>query len=895
MHHWKTLTVAMLICCVALLLSCSKDKPNQPQIPSTGMLHVTTTPPGAAIIIEGDSLGITPKTITADTGSHYLALELAGYDLWLDQITIRPGRTDTLPNVKLTERILSKITVTSTPLEANVLLNGTLVSKAPAIIMADTGRHTVRVETTGYVPWDTLLVLTQPETMAIHATLTKISGAIRVTSEPSGAEVSVDGGPSSGTTPLTVSDLIPGAHTVSVTDGGYDPWQTTVTVIAFDTVDVHATLSQQTGSLNVTSLPPGATISLDGNPTGSVTPMELSGISVGPHAIRLELNGYAVWDSTVQVTTGTTLVAASLVSLVGTIDVSSDPTGAVILLDGDSTGLVTPAVLENVPVGQREVIIVLEGYAPEYNYVTVETGQTHYINAVLREKLGAIMVTSDPTAADIYIDGNATGWQAPHLFDSLKEETIEITCRQDGYRDETISVTPMAFDTLNVHLNLLFIAGYLNCISTPTGADISINGQPTGKTTTASLTYPPGTYTVTYSYPKYYDWDTTVTIEAFVTYTLDAQLEPHPGSLLVVSNPSGADIYINGQNTGMLTPFMFHEISAGTHSILIHLDGHYRSDHTVNVYSDSLSEVTANLIEAPDFYYAVTFGNHIYLAHADGMIHDTLATDYDDYISSYVSHVGEFRWSPDAQYFLYTGDNYAVTLCESDGTFVRGFSGNRSTDFYWAPGSDEFMYSKYCGPIYRYQLATNWYTTFVSGCYVHCPAYSPAGNRILYSVNNYGTRCWINVINLDGSGKRTVYGQFGSGFDENLSIVWLTDTTAVFKAGGRGLYHIKVPYSGNATVTHVINDDISRFRLSENGQHGAYQAGDGLYYFEVGAWNPRPVSQIGVWDFDISPDGQYIIGLASNGVHMLNTNDMSDVRAIKRSNTNRGTVKVRPQ
>jgi serine/threonine protein kinase len=57
------------------------------------------------------------------------------------------------------------------------------------------------------------------------------------------------------------------------------------------------------GSLMIVSKPAGASATLDGHPVG-VTPLTLPAIAVGSHVIRLELAGYNVWSSSVQVTAG---------------------------------------------------------------------------------------------------------------------------------------------------------------------------------------------------------------------------------------------------------------------------------------------------------------------------------------------------------------------------------------------------------------------------------------------------------------------------------------------------------------------------------------------------------------------------------------------------------------
>jgi tetratricopeptide (TPR) repeat protein len=62
----------------------------------------------------------------------------------------------------------------------------------------------------------------------------------------------------------------------------------------------------QTGSIYITSNPPGAEISLDNNPIGVKTDKIISDVITGPHRISVELSGYGKSEKTVEVKDGLT-------------------------------------------------------------------------------------------------------------------------------------------------------------------------------------------------------------------------------------------------------------------------------------------------------------------------------------------------------------------------------------------------------------------------------------------------------------------------------------------------------------------------------------------------------------------------------------------------------------
>ena len=143
-----------------------------------------------------------------------------------------------------------------------------------------------------------------------------------------------------------------------------------------------------TGTLVVSSTPSGAQVVLDGTSTGKTTPATITSVTAGSHSVKLSLSGYA--DTTVSVTVATnqtTSVSLTLRQTVstGSLYVYTAPSGAIIYLDGATTGQSTPATLLNVATGQRSVKLTLGGYADTTFSATVLQGQTAYFYVTLRQ------------------------------------------------------------------------------------------------------------------------------------------------------------------------------------------------------------------------------------------------------------------------------------------------------------------------------------------------------------------------------------------------------------------------------------------------------------------------------------------------------------------------------
>jgi serine/threonine-protein kinase len=119
-----------------------------------------------------------------------------------------------------------------------------------------------------------------------------VSGEALIDSNPEGALFQVDGkGDPSWVTPFNLSDLGPGKHIISASKVGYSSDIRSLDVVAGSKSSILLHLSAISASVTVTSTPPGASVTLDGKPTGRVTPAQFA-VEKGSHTIVLRMQGY---------------------------------------------------------------------------------------------------------------------------------------------------------------------------------------------------------------------------------------------------------------------------------------------------------------------------------------------------------------------------------------------------------------------------------------------------------------------------------------------------------------------------------------------------------------------------------------------------------------------------
>ena len=141
------------------------------------------------------------------------------------------------------------LTINTRPIDAEVLIDGTRRGTTPLTLSLTPGTHTITVRSAG----DERIV---PLTLASGAEVSHyfemkpaepavVVGRVSVVTDPPGARVSVDG-KARGTSPITVTDLTPADHKVTVTSDTGSA-ERTITVTAGGTASVMFSLAKVSG------------------------------------------------------------------------------------------------------------------------------------------------------------------------------------------------------------------------------------------------------------------------------------------------------------------------------------------------------------------------------------------------------------------------------------------------------------------------------------------------------------------------------------------------------------------------------------------------------------------------------------------------------------------------
>jgi len=153
----------------------------------------------------------------------------------------RPG---TGPRPPIPERPGSLI-IFSVPAGATVFLDGEEEGTAPVTITGlAAGPVSIRAEKEGYAPWERDITVFPGARLLVTARLESLYGSLRIQSFPGGADISLDG-QDQGSTPLVITGIDAGAHTLLAEKSGYRPYEREVTVIPGREISLYLRLSPE--------------------------------------------------------------------------------------------------------------------------------------------------------------------------------------------------------------------------------------------------------------------------------------------------------------------------------------------------------------------------------------------------------------------------------------------------------------------------------------------------------------------------------------------------------------------------------------------------------------------------------------------------------------------------
>ncbi|PLV56945.1 PEGA domain-containing protein [Thermotoga sp. SG1] len=260
----------------------------------------------------------------------------------------------------------------------------------------------------------------------------------------------------------------------------------------------------------------------------------------------------------------------------GTLIVDSDPSGMTVYVDGSYRGK-TPITM-TVDEGTHYVTVYFDNYT---FYKEVYVGENQTVRVSARLPLAKLSLSSSPSGADVYINGDYRG-KTP-LTLNLSPGNYSVTFRKEGYREETRYITLGEGESRSIHIDLKPLRATLRLRTDPAGVDVYVDGRYAGTTSESGLTIvlDPGTYSIRLEKEGYETDSFTVNLKSGEEKEVFRRLEERVvfSEVRIETQPSKATVYLNGYYHGE-TPVTIY-VQTGTYEITIVKPGYRTIVRTV--------------------------------------------------------------------------------------------------------------------------------------------------------------------------------------------------------------------------------------------------------------------------------------------------------------------------
>jgi PEGA domain len=280
-------------------------------------------------------------------------------------------------------------------------------------------------------------------------------------------------------------------------------------LIAYWFAEGRAAAPPESGTVSITSEPPGSPVSVDGVSQGA-TPLKVP-LSPGPHRFEVG-SGASVRTQTINVTRGGDAslhielphpIPASGVSLapgMGGLQIATDPAGAQVWIDGELRGA-APLSASNLKPGEHTVVVKASGDAVNRTVTIQEAAVASLIISMNSKSAFASGWLSISSAIPLQVIEKGTllgSTEAPRILLSTGSHDLELANATLGYRT-TRTVQVGAGQTTSIAVTLPQGALSINALP---WAEVWIAGERIGETPIANISRRVGTYEVVFRHPQ---------------------------------------------------------------------------------------------------------------------------------------------------------------------------------------------------------------------------------------------------------------------------------------------------------------------------------------------------------------------------------------------------------
>ncbi|MFI5290096.1 MAG: PEGA domain-containing protein [Polyangia bacterium] len=429
---------------------------------------------------------------------------------------------------------------------------------------------------------------------------------IKIDSQPQQAAIYVDSKDYGieGYTPATLR-LPKGTYTIILELPGFQPVQRPLTVTRSEAFVFTLERQARPAVLDVRSVgndsATGGQLYVDGAALGTV-PAKVE-VAKGHHLIEVKKPGFRDFRDTADVQEGDTRTL--VVDLVpeakkGAILVVADVAGADVYVDGQRRDA-APALIGDLVEGPHTVEVRKDPLPPFRQVVNVVGGQQVKVEARLNDQNasgGALRVLSTTPGATVLVDGQEKG-PAGGEITGLQPGQHAIEVRAPGYTPQQSLVNVVAGQQTIAKIDLQqggpALTAHLRVVTPEPDVEVFIDGASVGKAPVDRNDLSPGKHYIVARKPGFAEWQREVNLDPLHETQLTIEMSAS-GTLKVLSNVAGADVYIDGAPVGK-TPLTLDKLASGEHVIEVKKAGYVQAKQPFHIEGGEQKILSADLAQ----------------------------------------------------------------------------------------------------------------------------------------------------------------------------------------------------------------------------------------------------------------------------------------------------------
>ena len=321
------------------------------------------------------------------------------------------------------------VSILSTPPGATVFIDGVNRGNGQTFQLSP-GKHAIRVEKEGYERVEEIKDISSSNALFTFPLKEVDVALVTVTSNPQGAELSVDGS-AKGQTNRAIY-LLPGSYRFRLEKPDYLPADTTITIQSSGDNRFVFTLFRNMGTLNLAVTPADATVRMNQKDVEASKPIELP---PGEYELSVNKSGFLPHTERIQISRGASVTRTIILDRnAGTLNLTITPSSANIRINKeDYTG---KTKVELSP-GAYRLELSSAGYDSLAETIQIVRGQAVSKNYILRQQVGKLQFSVVPLEARVTLmreNKKIDEWVGAKYVRDLPVGEYDLVCKSDGYK-----------------------------------------------------------------------------------------------------------------------------------------------------------------------------------------------------------------------------------------------------------------------------------------------------------------------------------------------------------------------------------------------------------------------------------------------------------------------------